>query len=486
MSFNSLSFLIFYPVVVTLYFLLPQKLRWCFLLAASLFFYMSWNPALIVLILFTTTVSYVSGLVCERAKTKAVKRLCMLLSVTVSLAVLFFFKYLNFFISSVFSVAGIFGAAATAPVLDLILPVGISFYTFQTLSYTVDVYRGKIPAERHFGYYALFVSFFPQLVAGPIERPENLLPQLRMRHTPTWENFVGGGRKMLIGFFKKVVLADLCAVYVNSVFNSPETANGPAVALAAVLFAFQIYGDFSGYTDIAIGCAEIMGIRLMKNFDRPYSAVSVRDFWNRWHISLSTWLRDYIYFPLGGSRCSRARHCLNVFTVFLISGLWHGADWTFVLWGMIHGILRVLEELTKKPLDALTRRADSRPLTSRLWRVLRVCVTFSFVTFAWIFFRANSVAELGVLLSALFTKWGPGTLSGAYTALSMTAPGVVVSLLSVVCLVLLDRRQLNAPKNEATPALAVVRYAFMLFSVAIAWVILWQTGGDSSFIYFQF
>lgn len=331
MVFNSLEFLIFYPAVLLMYFLAPQKWRWVLLLAASYYFYLSWNVELVFLIVFTTAVSYVSALVIEKKRDGTVARLCLCATLVVSLGILFFYKYFDFLAGSVTAVANRFGAGWAPFSLGLMLPVGISFYTFQTLSYVIDVYRGDLPAERHFGYYALYVSFFPQLVAGPIERPENLLPQLRADHKFSRDDTAAGLRLMLTGFFKKIAVADLCAAYVVPVFSDPEHANGMSVILAAVLFAFQIYGDFAGYTDIAIGCARVMGIKLMKNFDRPYTAESIKEFWARWHISLSSWFRDYLYIPLGGNRCSKARHLCNLMTVFLVSGLWHGAAWTYVI-----------------------------------------------------------------------------------------------------------------------------------------------------------
>ena len=312
MTFNSIPFLIFYPCVLLGYFgtrLLPEKIgsqaRWIFLLLASYFFYMYSQPALIVLILFTTLVSWVSSLVIEKldlkiasgalsekeiARARRQKKWCLALTLISSLGVLFFFKYFIFICESVFGIVGLFTGQAYRINLDLILPVGISFYTFQTLSYAIDVYRGKIRTERHFGYYALFVSFFPQLVAGPIERPANLLPQLRTRLPVSLEDVGYGLRKMMLGFFKKIAVADLISVYVNSIYNNLdgfETVPALGVVIATLLFAVQIYCDFSGYSDIAIGCARIMGIRLMKNFDRPYTAKTIREFWGRWHISLS-------------------------------------------------------------------------------------------------------------------------------------------------------------------------------------------------------
>lgn len=288
MVFNSLEFLIFYPAVLILYFLVPTKFRWILLLAASYYFYLSWNVELVFLIVFTTVISYCAALAIEKSPKKSLRKLCLAATLVCSLGVLLFYKYFDFLAGSVISAATLFGAKLEPFSLGLILPVGISFYTFQTLSYVIDVYRGNITAERHFGYYALYVSFFPQLVAGPIERPENLIPQLREDHRFNRDDTREGIRMMLIGFFKKIAVADLCAAYVVPVYSDPSAANGPAVLLATVLFAFQIYGDFAGYTDIAIGCARVMGIRLMKNFDRPYTAESIKEFWARWHISLSS------------------------------------------------------------------------------------------------------------------------------------------------------------------------------------------------------
>ena len=331
MNFNSIEFLIFYPLVLLLNFIVPLKYRWIMLLGFSYYFYMSWNPSLIFLILFTTVVSWICSLIIEKTDKQAVKKLCITVTLLICLGVLFFFKYYNFLANSFSAILAIFGTANTDFTLNLILPVGISFYTFQTLSYAIDVYRGDVKTERHFGYYALFVVFFPQLVAGPIERPDNLLPQLKAEHRWNNEDALAGFKRMLVGFFKKVVVADLLAVYVNVIYNDVENATGLGVIIASVMFAVQIYCDFSGYTDIAIGCARVMGYKLMQNFDRPYCAKSIKEFWNRWHISLSSWFRDYLFFPLGGSRCATWKRYRNVMIVFLVSGLWHGADWTYVI-----------------------------------------------------------------------------------------------------------------------------------------------------------
>ena len=345
MVFNSVGFLIFFPIVLILYFALPKRASWIMLLIASYYFYISWNVKLIYLIVFTTAISWISSMLIERTKKPAIRKLFLVLTLVTCLGILFFYKYFNFLSDSVVEALKFFGIGADPFNLDLILPVGISFYTFQTLSYVIDVYRGDIKTEPNFFFYALYVVYFPQLVAGPIERPDNLIPQLHERHRPNWENTRNGLRKMLIGFFKKVVVADLLATYVNAVYNDAANATGLGIVIATVLFAVQIYCDFAGYTDIAIGCAEIMGIKLMQNFDRPYISESIQEFWRRWHISLSSWFKDYIYFPLGGSRCAKWKNLRNIMIVFMVSGLWHGAAWTFVSWGTLHGLYQVIGKL---------------------------------------------------------------------------------------------------------------------------------------------
>ena len=510
MVFNSFAFLIFYPIVLLLYFVLPQKWRWLMLLVASYYFYLSWNASLIFLIVFTTVVSWVSSLLIERGHGKhpdkpngPLEKLWLVLTLVASLGVLFFFKYFNFLSKSVNDVINLFTVTPGDPlILDLILPVGISFYTFQTLSYVIDVYRGTVKTERHFGYYALYVSFFPQLVAGPIERPENLIPQLHAEHRPDWNNTVGGLRKMMIGFFKKVAVADLLAPYVNAVYNDAENATGFGVLLATVMFAFQIYCDFAGYTDIAIGCSEIMGIRLMQNFDRPYISETIAEFWRRWHISLSSWFRDYIYFPLGGSRCSTFRHMLNICIVFLVSGLWHGAAWTFVIWGLLHGLYQVIGYFTL-------------PLRNRLWdrlkigsgsifvKILRKVNTFLLVCFGWIFFRANSFTDLMLLMKKLFTDWrfDRSYFGDTLDTMGLSAVGIVTSLLAIFVMqrldvsklkikdpdapVLLDRKGRPLPP-EGAAWLSGSRYVYVIWAIVLAWLLLLVGDGASSFIYFQF
>jgi D-alanyl-lipoteichoic acid acyltransferase DltB (MBOAT superfamily) len=491
MIFNSIEFLIFFPIVLALYFLLPKKVRWVALLAASLFFYLYWSVKLIFLILFTTVVSYVSAIIIEKnANRKGLKRFFLIITLVACFGVLFFFKYYNFAADSAAAIASLFGPPMRGKHLDLILPVGISFYTFQTLSFVIDVYKGKVKAERHFGYYALYVTFFPQLVAGPIERPENLLPQLRAENSFSWDNAKSGLRKMLVGFFKKIVVADLMAVYVDSVYNAPGEARGLSILIATLMFAVQIYCDFSGYTDIAIGCSEVMGIRLMQNFNHPYSATSIKDFWNRWHISLSTWFRDYLYFPLGGSRCSIPRHLFNLTVVFLVSGLWHGAAWTFVIWGGLHAFYQVVGVLIKKPRGKLYAKLkldeNSRGVT--MWKR---AITFILVDFAWIFFRANSLSDAGLLIRKLFTDWefSFSYISESLSLMDLGLIGILTSVLAVIYMQRMDGTSL-APAatadGKSKPIMASFNYVYIGAMIAIAWLILEATGSGGAFIYFQF
>ncbi len=348
MLFNSIDFLLFFPLVTVLFFVLPQKLRVAFLLCCSMYYYMCWKAKYIVLIGFSIVVTYIGGLLIERFEKKTdkgLKKATLFFVVVSNLAVLFLFKYYNFFADTL---AGVSGGRVLLPLLQFALPAGISFYTFQALGYAVDVYRGQLPAEKNPIVYALFVTFYPQLVAGPIERANNLLPQLKSKTSFRFENMRSGLLLMCWGMFQKLVLADRLALFVDGVYGQYQQANGAFLLLATVLFAFQIYCDFASYSNIARGAARVMGYELMANFDAPYLSGSVTEFWSRWHISLSKFFRDYLYIPLGGNRKGLPRTCINLMVIFLCSGLWHGANWTFVIWGALHGIARVVELLTKK------------------------------------------------------------------------------------------------------------------------------------------
>ena len=494
MVFNSLTFLWFFPLVFLLYKIIPLKFRWIMLLIFSYIFYLSWQADLIYLIMFTTVVSYICARKIETAFTKRQKKFYLLVALIASLGVLFFFKYFNFISENVTGLLNAIGLGVGDFTLNLILPVGISFYTFQTLSYVIDVYRGKIKAEKHFGYYALYVSFFPQLVAGPIERPENLLPQFKTKNPFTAYDAAAGLKMMAVGFFKKIAVADQISKYVDAVYNNPDTINGNlvngfTVALATVLFAVQIYCDFSGYTDIAIGCARVMGIKLMQNFNNPYTATNIKDFWRRWHISLTSWFTDYVYIPLGGSRCSKAKYYRNIFVVFLISGIWHGAAWTYILWGVIHGIYQIVGNLTK----------DYR---SRFWQKMKVnengivmqwarrVGTFVLVCIAWMMFRANSLTDFWTLFKMLFTGWSGFSLTASLAALELPLMTIVTIIFSVYILNQLDKQITmkleDLHKDRGITLERAGAYVYLCWAIAAAWLILLASNAASSFIYFQF
>ncbi|MCL2159111.1 MAG: MBOAT family protein [Oscillospiraceae bacterium] len=490
MIFNSFAYFVFFPIVLLGHFLLPHRFRWVFLLLASYYFYISWNLDLLYLILLTTSISYASALIIEKTESKKTKKIFLAATLVSCFGVLFFFKYFNFLSAAVLGAMSAFGLKVPEFSLDVLLPVGISFYTFQTLSYVIDVYRGNIKAERHFGYYALFVSFFPQLVAGPIERPENLLPQIKATHRPDPANFSEGLRIAIRGFVKKIVVADMSARFVNQIYNNPTQANAPAIIVATILFAFQIYGDFSGYTDIATGCARMMGIKLMKNFDLPYSSKSIKEFWARWHISLSSWFKDYLYIPLGGNRVSVPRYLTNVFIVFLVSGLWHGAEWTFVIWGALHGIYQITGYLTRNIRENIHSKIKIYK-NERFASAWQTGFTFVLVCFAWIFFRANNVSELGELLGRLVFSWpAPGQIFASLNNIGFGITQLAITALSLYLMRILDRSpELLSGSGEGGRVAGIFsanRYVLSVWIVAFAWLVLLAGGGASSFIYFQF
>lgn len=475
MIFNSYQFLCFFPVVTLLYFLLPRRVRWIWLLAASYYFYMCWNAGYALLIALSTVLTFVCALLCDRLENRRARSAVMIAGLGVNLGILGFFKYYNFFgemLSRAFHAAGI---AMTAPHLDVLLPVGISFYTFQALGYMLDVYRKEIPAEKNLLRYALFVSFFPQLVAGPIERSKNLLSQVN--HPREWDkNRARDGLCiMLLGFFEKIVIADRAAMYVDAVYDQWFMASGWQIVLATVLFAFQIYGDFGGYSHIAIGAAKIMGFDLMDNFRQPYFAVSVRDFWRRWHISLSTWFRDYLYIPLGGSRVSALRRALNTMITFTVSGLWHGASLNYVVWGMLNGALQVLEGFFGK-----SKKANRLPV-----RLCRMAGTFVLICCTWFFFRVHALSTGVKMIGRIFSHFAaPGVATG------FSVGQAVVLAVSIALLLLLDA--LHESGRRLTDISR--KWPFVLFGAlglaAVLLIVLFGVWGPSynaqAFIYFVF
>ena len=495
MLFNSVEFLIFLPIVFALFWLTPSRWRWLPLLVASYCFYMYWSPRLIFLILFTTVVSYLCGIFLELAgERRGVKRLIVALTMISCLGVLIFFKYFNFLYDVFFDVTALFGGNGPKGYFSIILPVGISFYTFQTASYVVDVYRSDIKAERHFGYFALFVTFFPQLVAGPIERPAALLPQLRKKATLRSVDFVGAFRFIMVGFFKKIAVADAIGIIVNATYNNVEGANGLAALISTLLFSAQIYCDFSGYSDIAVGCAKLFGINLTENFRTPYVARTIKEFWNRWHISLSSWLRDYIYFPIGGSRVRAGRWVFNITLVFFVSGLWHGASYTFVIWGLLHAFYQIVGKFTLGYRDKLWTKLGAS-VDGKLVSGVRTFITFVLVTLSWVFFRADTPADAVNILIKIFTDYSFSAeyLKNTFDMLSLsTALCVYVcfALLMMLCLEGLKYPERAEAKKRISPrlraSLRFCAYAVMAVSTVCVWIALQAADVGSSFIYFQF
>lgn len=399
MLFNSLQYLVFLPAVLFAYYALPHRFRWALLLVASYYFYACWKVEYLFLLAGTTLVNYYAGLQIARSEALRRRRTFFLLSLVSSLGALFFFKYLDFVNESLRAAFAAINIFYNVPAFHIVLPIGISFYTFQTLSYTIDVYRGKLPPEKHLGIFALYVSFFPQLVAGPIERSTNLLPQFYGEHPFHWERVKQGFGLILWGFFKKLVIADRLALYVDQIFNHPGDHTGLPVLLASVFFAFQIYCDFSGYTDIAIGSAQMFGFRLMENFKRPFAAKSVRAFWQRWHISLTKWIMDYLYYPLALKARQKWQGYLVTFFVFVIIGLWHGAAWNFIVFGAFIGACLVVSDATRGLRKSITDRLfpGSRPGLQKLHSFLQTALVFGIFVIGCVFFRANSIADIATI-----------------------------------------------------------------------------------------
>lgn len=489
MLFNSFEFLVFFPLVVAGYYAVPARWRWALLLVASYAFYAAWRVEYLILILASTFVDYLVGLRMGRLRDRRRRRPWLVLSLIVNLGILFAFKYANFFGESIQAVLNFAELSRDIPALSVLLPVGISFYTFQTLSYTIDVYRGERPPERHLGFFALYVSFFPQLVAGPIERSTHLLPELRRSHALSYENVTWGLTKMSYGFFKKIVVADRLGLYVDAVYGNPAGATSVSVLLATFFFAFQIYCDFSGYSDIAVGAARTMGVDLMENFRRPYLARSIREFWSRWHVSLSTWFRDYLYIPLGGNRVVRWRWYYNIFIVFVVSGLWHGAAWTFVIWGAIHGLCLVVSLATIRlrdrvwglagadPMDRITGRKGSTSTprgATRVRSILAVVFTFGLVLTGWIFFRADTLYHALYFISLLVGFDAPASVSQIFAGLG---PLMLLLNFTVIGIVLLTYR---FPIN-----MRIRHRRLFVFAMILLIVVLGVDSGQQ-FIYFQF
>jgi len=472
MLFNSLHFLIFFLVVTPTFFLLPHQHRWKLLLVASCYFYMTFVPVYILILGFTIVVDYFAGILIETSKGKNKKHFLML-SLAANIGVLAVFKYYNFINDNLSSLLGTVGYQNHVPYLSILLPIGLSFHTFQAMSYTIEVYRGNQKAERHFGIYSLYVMFYPQLVAGPIERPQNILNQFHKKQRFNYDDVVEGLKNIVWGLFKKVVIADRLSIYVDAVYNNSDQHSGLTLIMATVFFAFQIYCDFSGYSQIAIGCARVMGYHLMINFRRPYLAGSIKEFWSRWHISLSTWFRDYLYFPLGGSKVPLPRWYLNLFIVFMVSGLWHGANWTFIIWGALHGIYQICSVSFKNFNER--NILGYRPLTN----AFHVLLTFLLVSFAWIFFRANNVDQAFSICKSIFSMKPGGLFIG-------TPEGFAYSIIWILVLLVVEyvtEYYSDSIKVFYSPN-RVLRYTG--YAVVVLVIILFGVFNGGQFIYFQF
>ncbi len=473
MIFNSLEFLLFLPIVLILYFFTKDKYRWLLLLGSSYLFYMFWRWDFIFLILFSTVIDYWVALKISKSDSQKIKKRFLFLSLIVNLGFLFSFKYLFFFTDSFNHLFTYFNTGYQLPVIKLILPVGISFYTFQTLSYTIDVYNGRTKAEHSFGRFALFVCYWPQLVAGPIERSHHLLPELRKKFVFNKENTIQGITQMAYGFFKKVVVADRLAVYVNSTYEHMDNLPSVSLMLGAFFFAVQIYADFSGYSDIAIGVSRIMEIELMDNFRRPYLSKSITEFWQRWHISLSSWFRDYVYIPMGGNRVVKWRWYYNLLITFLISGLWHGANWTFVIWGGLHGILLIMAKRFQNTFSKI-KSYTSKIGVPKLYGILQIVIINIVVIFAWIFFRSENVQTAFKYIAKIFEF-------NMHFSLSQLCvyQGPFNLLLSLTAVTLLFASYL-LPYN-----LKVKHPRILIVSLIMITLIIGK-GGNNEFIYFQF
>ena len=486
MIFNSIDFAIFLPVVFLFYWAVHKhhvSYQNLIVVGSSYVFYGWWDWRFLGLIIFSTLLDFFVALQLEKFKESRGRKALLMLSLTVNLGMLGFFKYFNFFLDSFNTAFSFFGQSVELRMLEIILPVGISFYTFQTLSYTIDVYRRKLCPTRNIIQFAAYVCFFPQLVAGPIERATNLLPQFAQRRTFNHFQATDGLRQILMGFFKKVVIADNCAVFVNQIFDNYPDYSGGTLALGAILFAFQIYGDFSGYSDIAIGTSRLFGFNLMQNFATPYFSRDIAEFWRRWHISLSTWFRDYLYIPLGGSKGGTSQKLRNTLIIFLVSGFWHGANWTFVIWGLLNAIYFIPLMLSGRNRKHVQHSGDSQVFTFR--EVLGILTTFLMTCLAWIFFRAPNVSDAIKYLERIFYKndffpiipssWG-GRLQTDFIATIF-----VISLL-----IFIDWRGRNKPHSLTLSSLPQNKFYRWLIYILLA-LVLWVFSGDpQGFIYFQF
>ena len=479
MLFNSLEFAVFFPLVCCLYFAAPYRARLPLLLVASCAFYMAFIPAYILILFVTIAIDYFAGMRIEESHGKA-RNVWLVLSILSTCVVLFVFKYFDFFTSNFVGLANLIGWSLPKPVVHIILPIGLSFHTFQSLSYVIEVYYGRQKAERNFIPYATYVMFFPQLVAGPIERPQNLLHQFYEQHDFDYDRITAGLKRMAWGLFKKLVVADRLALYVNDVYAAPRNFNGLQLTLATFFFAYQIYCDFSGYSDIALGAAQVLGFKLMENFKTPYYSRSISEFWHRWHISLSTWFRDYLYIPMGGSRAGLQRWILAIMVTFTVSGLWHGANWTYVVWGALNGVYLLVGIATKKFRE---RFYDVVGLgkDNFVRRGIAMATTFMLTLGAWVLFRARTLSDAGYVFTHWFSHWSFSAVKTPQFQLKYF-PAAIAGLIILEAIQLLQPKFSFEPKSTKSPVF--LRWA--LYLAAVFGVILFGVFRQTQFIYFQF
>lgn len=496
MLFNSVEFLIFFPIVCLGYYIIPNRVRYIWLLLVSYFFYMCWDVKYSLLLLFSTFITYVSGILIKKEIEKGEnvsnrrKKAYVAISFILNLAILIIFKYLDWMIESVNSFINIVGGEYSFNTLSLILPVGISFYIFQALSYTVDVYRCEVEAQTNFAKYALFVSFFPQLVAGPIERSKNLLRQIDEQHYFKYDRMIRGLLLMLWGYFLKLVIADRVAIYVDCIFADYSAFDGAFLVLAAILFGIQIYCDFAGYSSIAIGAAEIMGFHLMENFNCPYLSESVAEFWRRWHISLSTWFRDYLYIPLGGNRKGLLRKYVNLMIVFCVSGLWHGANLTYLVWGGANGLYQIFGEIFK-PLKKLAIKILHLHTESWGHKLLKKVITFVLIDVAWIFFRAETITDAISIFKIAVTNFHVvNLLNGSLYKICLNQKNFEILWFAIGILLISDLFKSRGIVIRDVIIRQDLWFRWCVYICAIFFVLIFGIWGGTydaaSFIYFQF
>lgn len=477
MLFNSIHFLFFFIIVTTVYFMMPHRLRWGWLLAASCYFYMAFVPVYILILGFTIVIDYFAGLFIEKAEGKR-RKVFLVVSLVANIGVLAVFKYYNFFNDLLTGIMQQAGYQNQVPYLSILLPIGLSFHTFQAMSYTIEVYRGNQKAERHFGVYSLYVMFYPQLVAGPIERPQNLLHQFHERHSFDYRRLVEGLKLMLWGLFMKLVVADRLAIYVDAVYDNYELHSGKTLAVATAFFAIQIYCDFAGYSNIAIGAARVMGFKLMTNFNSPYFSKSVSEFWKRWHISLSTWFKDYLYLSLGGNKVSIPRWYFNLFLVFLISGFWHGANWTFITWGALNGFYLIFAIATRDARTKIWKRSGITRFHG-INNFIQILLTFILICLTWVFFRSETNNKALQIIGSILT------LDGKFFI--MSRPVFVYSLFAVIALFIFDQIILKRRDHSDTFGFSNSWMKEQLICGGmIVCILTFGVLNGGQFIYFQF